>query len=225
MDYKVLAKCRMFQGLTPEEIETLLKGIPKEVKEYKKEEVVFYLSDFAGQIGIVLSGAILVSKIFESGQLVEMTTKHAGDLIGEVACFSGAQIYPCELSAEKDAKVLIIQKKDMVQLLQSDSRVLQNFLSELCSQTFFLHRKIELLSYKGTDQKLAYYLLQQSKARKSDKVKVPGSIVKLALLMNVSRTTLHREIRNLEDRGLLTYGNKTFDILDKDGLTEILSEE
>lgn len=225
MNYSVLMKSHMFQGLTEEEIRSLFDGIPKETKVYRKEEVVFYLSDFAGQIGIVLSGVIAVSKIFESGKLVEMTTKRAGDLIGEVACFSGAQIYPCELSAEKDAEVLILQKEDMITLLQRDSRVLQNFLSELCSQTFFLHRKIELLSYKGTDQKLAYFLLQQVKAKKTDVVPLPGSIVKLALLMNVSRTTLHREIRGLEDQGLIKYENKKFKVLDRNGLEEVLSED
>lgn len=225
MNYGILTKSHLFQGLSEEEIQSLLADVPTEVKVYKKEEVVFYLSDFAGQLGIVLSGAILVSKIFESGKLVEMTTKRAGDLIGEVACFSGAQIYPCELSAEKSAEVLIIQKDDMIQILQQDSRVLQNFLSELCSQSFFLHHKIELLSYKGTDQKLAYFLLQQSKARNSDVVPLPGSIVKLALLMNVSRTTLHREIRNLEDQGVLKYEKKKFQILDREALEEVLSED
>lgn len=225
MDYSVLAKCKMFKGLSEEEVKDLLSDVHGEVKEYRKDEVVFYLSDFAGQLGIVLSGAILVSKIFESGQLVEMTTKRAGDLIGEVACFSGAQIYPCELTAEKSASIFILQKEEMIKILQKDSRVLQNFLGELCSQSFFLHRKIELLSYKGTDQKLAYFLLQQSKLKKTDMVPLPGSIVKLALLMNVSRTTLHREIRNLEDQGLIEYGSKKFKILDREGLEEILSED
>lgn len=56
-------------------------------------------------------------------------------------------------------------------------------------------------------------------------IPIPGSIVKMSLIMNVSRTTLHREIRNLEENGLIRYQNKIIEIRDSQGLRELLSEE
>lgn len=225
MKYQDLTKSGLFHGLNDEEIQALLHDVHPVEKHYARHEVVFYLEDLADRIGIILRGEILVSKIFESGKLVRMTVKNKGDMIGEAACFSYGKTYPCQLSAEKDADVLIFTRDDMKKILQADDRVLQNFLSELAGQTYFLQRKVELLSYKGTDQKLAFFLLTQSKSRNSKMIPIPGSIVKMSLIMNVSRTTLHREIRNLEENGLIRYQNKIIEIRDSQGLRELLSEE
>ncbi|MBQ9065954.1 MAG: Crp/Fnr family transcriptional regulator [Clostridia bacterium] len=207
------------------EIRDLLELCHPTIKSYLKQEVVFSLADFADQLGVVLSGEILVSKIFESGKLVRMTTKKTGDMIGEVACFSRTQTYPCQLTAEKNSQILIFSKADMKFLLQQNETVLQNFLSELSSQSYFLHKKIELLSYKGTDQKLAYFLLSSPQTNQGKPIPLPGSVVKLALDMNVSRTTLHREIRHLEEQNLIRYQDKTFQILNREGLQRVLSDE
>ncbi len=225
MNYATLTDSRLFRGLSEEDIRSLLKEVPHRELHFQKQEVVFRTQELADHLGIVESGSILVSKIFASGNLIRITEKTPGEMIGEAACFAGSGIYPCELVAEKPTDILLFDKKNIIPLLQKDPRVLENYLGELSDQAFLLNKKVEMLSYHGTDQKLAYFLLTQSDKHHSDHIPVPGSIVKLANQLNVSRTTLHREIKNLEENGILTYQNKLFHLRDRDRLTVILSRD
>lgn len=224
MDLSALARSRLFAGISTNQVQTLMKDVETHTLHFQKGETIFHLSDFADQIGLVLTGSVLVSKITSSGKLIRMTSKKPGELIGEAACFSREQIYPCELTAEKNTDLMLIPKKQLTNLLRKDDRVLQNFISELADHAFFLNRKVEMLSYKGTDQRLAFYLLTQSDLRKSSLIPVPGSVIKLAAQLNVSRTTLHREIRHLEDIHCIHYANHMFEILDREALQAVLAE-
>jgi len=42
--------------------------------------------------------------------------------------------------------------------------------------------------------------------------------------MNVSRPSLHRELKSLEDQGLILYKKNLIEILDPDALEEILEQ-
>lgn len=223
--YSLLTQSRLFYGLTADEIQALCESVPYRKLDYKKHEVIFRAEELANHLGVILTGRILVSKIFESGKLIRITDKLPGEMFGEAACFAGSKIYPCELVAEEDTSILLLDSKDVIPLLQKDARVLENYLTELSNQAFLLNKKIEMFSYRGTDQKLAFFLLTQSQQRNALTVPVPGSIIKMASEMNVSRTTLHREIRSLERQGLIRYENKTFSILQVDALHRLLSHD
>ena len=44
-----------------------------------------------------------------------------------------------------------------------------------------------------------------------------------SMLMNVSRTSLHRELKRLEEEGILKYSSKEIRIVDDDKLQDLLS--
>ncbi|MBR4489709.1 winged helix-turn-helix domain-containing protein, partial [bacterium] len=53
---------------------------------------------------------------------------------------------------------------------------------------------------------------------------IPGSVSKWAMLMHVSRPSLHRELKRLEEQLLISYMPPVIDILDPDGLKKILDK-
>ena len=44
------------------------------------------------------------------------------------------------------------------------------------------------------------------------------------MLMNVSRPSLHRELRKLEEAGIITYAPPMITIIDADALQDVLSQ-
>ena len=56
-----------------------------------------------------------------------------------------------------------------------------------------------------------------------DTVTIPDSISKWAMIMNVSRTSLHRELGHLESEKIIFYNPPVIKILDSDALQDILS--
>ena len=120
--------------------------------------------------------------------------------------------------------VLIFKKDDFLRLIQSNLIILENFMTEISSTTYMLQQKLTLLSYSGIVKKVAYYLLLQKKRLNTDRIPIPGSVTKWSLLMNVSRPSLHRELKSLEDQGLILYKKNLIEILDPGALEEILEQ-
>lgn len=54
------------------------------------------------------------------------------------------------------------------------------------------------------------------------KLRIPGSVSNWASVMNVSRPSLHRELRKMEEKGLISYAPPEIGILDSRGLRAIL---
>lgn len=222
MDHKALAESRIFRGLTEKEIAELLDGISYKVITYDKGEAVFHLMDDAEQVAIILLGRVQVQKIFPGGGHMQVNIAGPGDMIGEAAVFSAQRKYPCELTALEDAELLLIERDEMLKLLQSNRGLLNNFIIELSTATYELQWRIELLSYTGIQQKIAFYLLSRSMQLGRDAVPIPDSITKWALSMNVSRPSLHRELKDMESHGIISVAAPIITIWNKDALINLL---
>ena len=53
---------------------------------------------------------------------------------------------------------------------------------------------------------------------------IPDSITKWAMQMNVSRPSLHRELKKLEADGIIRYAPPVVEIIDRDALQDVLSQ-
>lgn len=222
MDVSALSSCRLFSGFSENEIENLLGTVTFTIRHYEKDQPVFHLMDEADQVAIVLLGSIQAQKIFPSGNAMQMTVGQRGDMLGQAAMFSRQRRYPCELVALEPTELLMLDRANMLKLLHADVRLLNQFLSELATSTFQLQWRIELLSYSGIQQKVAFYLLSHAMQTGSQVVRIPGSITSWALNMNVSRPSLHRELRAMEERGLLSVSAPDITILDAQALRALL---
>ena len=61
------------------------------------------------------------------------------------------------------------------------------FSSLIASATYMLQQRLELLSYSGIAQKAAFWLLMQIRQTGKTAVKIPDSMSRWAMIMNVSR--------------------------------------
>ena len=222
MDVSVLKSCRLFRALAEEEIQAALRQIPYSLQTYEKEEPVFRLMDPADRVGIILEGRVQAQKIFPNGGQVNVSVRAAGELIGPAATFSAQGRYPCEIIALERTEVLMIGRDAVIALLQADGRIMANFLSELASATFLLQQRLELLSYNAIHQKIAFYLLLHFMQTGSRRVPIPESMTKWALMMNVSRPSLHRELKKMETQGAVRYAPPVIEILNAGALQEML---
>ena len=77
---------------------------------------------------------------------------------------------------------------------------------------------------RGIAQKAAFYLLMQQRQTGSNVIPIPDSVSKWAMFMNVSRPSLHRELKKLEGQSFIHCSAHTIEILDAQGLESVLSE-
>ena len=179
--------------------------------------------DAADRIGIILEGRAQAQKAFPNGSQVNVSIRGAGELIGPAAVFSASRRYPCDVVALEPVTVMMFRRADMLSLMQKNVLILENLMTEIASATYMLQQRLELMSYNGIAQKAAFWLLMQARQSGKDSVRIPDSVSKWAMLMNVSRPSLHREIKKLEEEGIISYSSGVVKILDSDALQEVLS--
>lgn len=223
MDYSVLERSTLFKGVSAIELREVLERTPHHIQCYDKEETIFHMMEDAARIGIVLEGRAQAQKAFPNGSQVNVSVRGAGELIGPAAVFSNSRRYPCDVVALEPVTVMMFRREDLLSLLQKNALILENLMTEIASATYMLQQRLELMSYNGIAQKAAFWLLMQSRQSGKDTVKIPDSVSKWAMLMNVSRPSLHRELKRLEDEGIISYSHPKIQILDRDALQNVLS--
>lgn len=224
MDDSVLENSTLFRGVPAKDLRAYLEETPHHIQCYDKEETIFHLMDPASRIGIILEGRVEVQKPFPNGSQVNVSVRIPGELIGPAAVFSKTQRYPCDIVALEPTTLMMFRKEDLLSLMQKEIRILQNFTTEVASATYMLQQRLELLSYSGIAQKAAFWLLMQIRQTGKTTVNIPDSISKWAMMMNVSRPSLHREIKKLEEEGIIRYTGKTIEVLNPDELQSVLSD-
>ena len=224
MDYSILEKSTMFSGIPVKELRDDLEAVPHHVQCYDKGETVFHSMEDAGRIGIVLEGRVQAQKPFPNGSQVNVSVRTPGEMIGPAAVFSRSQKSPCDVVALEPATIMMFRREDILLLLQKDIRILRNFMTELATATYILQQRLELLSYSGIAQKAACYLLIQSRQSGKKVVSVPESISNWAMVLNVSRSSLHRELKKLEADKIISYDPPAIEILNPEALQNVLSK-
>ena len=224
MDYSVLEKSTLFSGVPAKELRDDLEAVPHHIQCYDKGEIVFHLMEDANRIGVVLEGRVQAQKPFPNGSQINVSIRNPGELIGPAAVFSRSQKYPCDVVSLEPVTIMMFRREDILLLLQKNLRVMKNFMSELATATFMLQQRLELLSYSGIAQKAAFYLLIHSRQSGKNVIRIPDSVSNWAMIMNVSRSSLHRELKKLEAEGIISYDPPTIEIHDPERLQSVLSK-
>ena len=223
MDYSVLERSTLFRGVPAQELRNVLENTPHHIQCYDKEETIFHMMETAERIGIVLEGRVQAQKAFPNGSQINVSVRGAGELIGPAAVFSNSRRYPCDVVALEPVTVMMFRRFDMLSLMQKNVLILENLMTEIASATYMLQQRLELMSYNGIAQKAAFWLLMQARQSGKDSVRIPDSVSKWAMTMNVSRPSLHREMKKLEEEGIISYSSGVVKILDSVALQEVLS--
>lgn len=218
----VLQSSNLFKGKSLDEINLSLSKIIYKVQTYQENEIIFSPNKIADTMGIVLSGSIHIQKLLPSGKVVIITKKSCSDLIAEPSIFAKKKYYPTTAIVYKTCKILLIHKKDLLKLFSMDEQIMTNFLESVSNSMLILKHKIGILSLNSIQERIVGFLMHACKEHNSTIITLPFSKKAWAEYMNVSRTSLSRELRNLEIRGVISFDRQNIEIKDFEKLHEIL---
>lgn len=223
MDESFLKNCSLFEGVPVDELRDCLASVPQHIQCYEKDEPIFRFMEEAHQIGIIMEGKVKSLKPFPNGSQINVSVRLPGDMIGPAAVFSKNRHYPCDVIAEVPTTVVMFRKEDILKLLQKDIRILENFTRDMATAAYILQERLEMLSYSGIAQKAAYYLLMQRKRTGLNEIRIPESVSNWALILDVSRPSLHRELKKMEAEGMISVQTPVIRILNEESLQAVLA--
>ena len=208
----------LFKDLTIEEIKEFVAKTNTTVKDYEVGTRILKVYETNSKIGIIVKGEAQVVSEDRMGNEVIGHRLERGAIIGSTSAILAMESNPTSVEALTDIMVLWIPYRSLigvgVRLGRIHGIVMKNFLEAFCQKNLLMMQKIALLSQKSLRERIILYLLQREKRQKNDNVEVPGRI-QMAKELECNRSALTREIRNMQDEGLL-FCNDHHMKLDKD---------
>lgn len=192
-------------------------------KAYSKDEFLFHADDPAEGFYYLLSGEIRVFKMDEQGKEVEVLRPNPGDFFGEAVVFV-QESYPSYAQAVKDSRVVFFEKNAFFRRLEKDPAIGKFFLHLLAKKCVVLNKRIEALELRTVRQRLIQYLVSTCGSDASCVLTLPMKKAELAKLLGTISETLSRNLKQLQEEGLITVKGLTIHLKDRSRLKEELGD-
>ncbi len=209
-------KRQMTTGL--EKIKRLSKPVA-----LNKNEFLFNADDEAKGFFYLQSGEIRIFKMDEQGREVEVVRIKPGDFFGEAIVFVQNK-FPSFAKAVKNSRVLYFEKEMFFKKLEKDSSLARFFLILLAKKCVVLTKRIEALELRTVRQRLVQYLISVCRGHGECLIELPISKGELAKFLGTINETLSRNLKQLQDKGLITVKSNTIHVEDCSRLKKELDQ-
>ena len=176
----------LFRDLEKGEQDRLFAGLPEPVG-YEKGEILFSRACFRKALGILLEGEATVRRFGDDRVILNRLSRG---------------------SAASPARVLFLTQELLSRLMREDFRIAENYIRFLSGRIRFLNERIAGFTEDSAERRVADYFFQHR--REDGRVELQGSMVELAKLLGIGRTSLYRAVDALLQSGALQKEGKNY---------------
>ncbi len=213
----VFAQCALFEGITPEELHTMLACIAGRIEEVEKGQTLVHEGDPANFVGLVLRGSVQLVREDYYGNRSIVAHITPSELFGESYACADVSAMPVSVVAAQESTVLMMDCRRLTtsccNACSFHSRIIYNLLGVVAKKNLVFDQKIRILSQRSTREKLMAYLLSQAKLHGSNRFTIPYDRQGLADYLEVERSGLSAEIGKLRREGVLESEKNQFVLL------------
>lgn len=204
----------IFNNVTENEKNQLLKKINVQIKEYLRGEVIYLENDICNSIAIIKRGNIKATKAYNDGHEKIIRLLNQNEIIGLSLIFSSHPYYKATFTSEGLTTLLIINKDDLLYLMDNSLNIKLNVLSNISDHSIRLNEHIKLLSYKTIRQKLCAFFYNEYQTKNATSFLIQYTKTELAAFLNVERPSLSYELSKLINENIIANQNKLYTIID-----------
>jgi len=216
-DYSTLIKSPLFQGVSEEEFDSLVKCLGCTFKVYKKNEAVYLAGDFVREIGIVVNGGVHIIKDDAWGNSNIIAEISSGEMFAEAVVCGGVGILSVTVRAAADMEVMFFDFQRIITTCTSacvfHTLLIRNMIGVFARKNLVLVGKMEHLTKRTTRDKLLSYLSEQAKLHNSNSFRIPFDRQELADYLSVERSALSAEMSRMKADGMINYRKSHFELL------------
>lgn len=206
----------IFNGLTKQQIESVLPCVLYSIQEYSPEECVYDKGDEVEGLGIVVDGALMVCDDTKIASNIEKN-----GILGEALVFSSSGALEHRVIAGKGARIAFLSKDFFLEPCAREcgskdahKEIISNMFRLLSDRTIFLSKKIAYLSAPDLKTKIAMYLCELYETTGSTTFTMPLNRDRLAEFFSVARPSLSRELISLKVQGIIDFHRSSVTLLD-----------
>lgn len=211
-----LGETKLFQRIDKEEIENILKDIDYKILRFHKDESIVFRGDEVEGLYIILSGEVFCEMSGDRGDVKKIEDLPEGSVLAGAFIFGRNNYFPVDVFSRTDVEIFFIDKKEFLNLLHQEFRMMENALNIISQKAQFLSGKIwQGVNNKTIRQKLADYIINNMEG---DEIKFKPSLNEVANLFNIARPSLSRVITSFVEEGILERNGRKYIVKDKEGL-------
>lgn len=214
-DDSQLLRSKLFSGISPEELKTLLNCLGCREAFFRKGEVIVAEQENVRQVGLVLSGCVdMVKEDLWGGKALLMRMRES-EVFGETfVCGADSRSLVTFVAAE-DARVLLLPLERVMHSCSPaccfHRQMMENMMGLLAEKNRRLMHKAEIVSKHTLREKIQAYLSMQ--AQGTGYFEIPLGRMELAEYLCADRSALTRELARMKEEGLIDYDRNCFRIL------------
>ena len=213
-------KSPIFSGLTKIEIDHLLDG-RHNTTTYKAGDVIAIQGSLYHSLLIIDSGVVRGEMSSFAGNSIIIEEIEAPRIIAPAVIFASDNRFPVTVIAVIDTDIISIKESDFTKIMQSDYRILHNFVRSISDRNKFLSERVRTMSFGTIKSKIANYLLSQIRQKQNIEFDIPHTQQELADMFGVTRPALSRAISQIAETGVLVSDKNHFKITDEKKLKEM----
>lgn len=170
-------------------------------RKFAENAEIFAEGTLADYLPIVLSGSVKMINFLEPGKEVIIGIFRKGEMFAIPPVFDGGR-YPATVIAMEPSELLLIQRRDFLDLLRRSSDLSFAVISWMCSMLREKTATIQNLATASPDHRIATVLLKLAKEA-GIPVKIGLRREDIAKMAGLTTETTIRVIRRLSDRDLV----------------------
>lgn len=154
---------------------------------------------------VVIHGAIRMASLNAEGREVVYSLVQPGKVWGIVAALDGLGATH-ETRASGATEILVIPRAAFLAILDAEPRLYAYFARALCHRLRKAHGMVDEFAMVPLRQRLARQLCVLASSEKSHDgigARVPFTQAEIGVMLSASRPTVNRELRRMEDEGLV----------------------
>ena len=123
--FEILKLSPLFAGLEVGEINLLINKVFFQIRNFSNQEVLAFSGESVEKAMILLEGKLQGEMLDYSGSTLKIEEIDPPQMVAPAFLYGPQSVFPVNLSALSDGKMLIIEKKEFTRLLANDLRVLK----------------------------------------------------------------------------------------------------
>lgn len=212
--FPVIRSSRLFSGISEDELSSMLDCLSARYEDYPKDSFLMRVGDTAEEIGLVLSGSVLIEQEDIWGNRNILSKAGAGQTFALAFACAPGSVLNVNVTAESPVSVLLLNTKRLLTLCPSacpcHSRMVKNLLGELAEKNLRLGEKLAHMGQRTTRAKLMSYFSSEAQRAGKYEFDISFSRQQLADYLGVERSGLSAELGKMRSEGLLDFSKNRF---------------
>ena len=212
----ILRNSPFFQGMTEEEILSVLHCVNAVVQHKKKDEYILRVGDSTESMGLVLRGSVLVLQEDLWGHRNIMHRIGPGEYFAEPFAATAGSVLNVSVVADEDSEIMMLNMERFLKTCPHacahHGRMVRNLVSVMARRVLDLNEKLTHMAKRSTREKLLSYLSAESIRQGKLAFTIPYDRQQLADYLSVERAAMSVELGKLQKEGLLKTNRNHFEL-------------